>query len=25
MISLGTLDARGYRYTSQDGALKVSK
>ena len=25
LISLGTLDARGYRYSSQGGALKVSK
>jgi len=25
LISLGTLNARGYRYTSQGGALKVSK
>ena len=25
MISLGTLDVRGYRYSSQGGALKVSK
>jgi len=25
LIYLGTLDARGYRYSSQGGALKVSK
>jgi len=25
LISLGTLDARGYQYSSQGGALKVSK
>ena len=25
MISLGTLDGRGYRYSSQGGAVKASK